>query len=142
LSRYVLDANIVLAAFVGTLASPPALLLAGVHNGDLEAVACPLLVDEVRDNLAKPYFRGLLSELDAREALEAYSDLAVMFADPTDVESVLRDSDDDYLLALASTSGAEAIITGDKDLLDHAGLRPPAIEARAACERIGLIERR
>jgi hypothetical protein len=33
LSRYVLDANIVLAAFVGTLASPPALLLAGVHNG-------------------------------------------------------------------------------------------------------------
>jgi hypothetical protein len=52
LSRYVLDANIVLAAFVGTLASPPALLLAGVHNGDLEAVACPLLVDEVRDNLA------------------------------------------------------------------------------------------
>jgi predicted nucleic acid-binding protein len=45
-------------------------------------------------------------------------------------------------LALASASGAEAIITGDKDLLDHAGLRPPAIEARAACERIGLIERR
>jgi len=117
-------------------------LLAGVHNGDLEAVACPLLVDEVRDNLAKPYFRGLLSELDAREALEAYSDLAVMFADPADVEPVLRDSDDDYLLALASASGAEAIITGDKDLLDHAGLRPPAIEARAACERIGLIERR
>jgi predicted nucleic acid-binding protein len=62
--------------------------------------------------------------------------------DPTDVEPVLRDSDDDYLLALASTSGAEAIITGDKDLLDHAGLRPPAIEARAACERIGLVERR
>jgi predicted nucleic acid-binding protein len=83
-----------------------------------------------------------LSELDAREALEAYSDLAVMFADPTDVEPVLRDPDDDYLLALASASGAEAIITGDKDLLDHAGLRPPAIEARAACERIGLIERR
>jgi hypothetical protein len=71
LNRYVLDANIVLAAFVGTLASPPALLLVGVHNGDLEAVACPLLVDEVRDNLAKPYFRGLLSELAAREAMEA-----------------------------------------------------------------------
>jgi hypothetical protein len=73
-------------------ATPPALLLAGVHNGDLEAVACPLLIEEVRDNPAKPYFRALLSELEAQEAVEAYSDLAVMLADPIDVEPVLRDS--------------------------------------------------
>jgi putative PIN family toxin of toxin-antitoxin system len=142
LSRYVLDANIVLAAFAGLPGAPPALLLAGVHNGDLEAVACPLLVGEVRDNLAKPYFRALLSELEAQEAVDAYADLAVMLADPIDVERVLRDSEDDYLVALARASGAPAIITGDKDLLDHEGLRPLAIDARAACELIGLIERR
>jgi putative PIN family toxin of toxin-antitoxin system len=142
LSRYVLDANVVLAAFVGRPSAPPALLLAGVHNGDLEAVACPLLIEEVHDNLASPYFRRLLSELEAREAVEAYRDLAVMLADPTYVESVLRDSEDDYLVAIAIASGAEAIITGDKDLLDHVGLRPPAFGARAACERIGLTTQR
>jgi uncharacterized protein len=142
LSRYVLDANIVLAAFAGRPGAPPALLLAGVHNGDLEAVACPLLIDEVRGNLAKPYFRALLSELEAQEAVEAYSDLVVMLADPMDVEPVLRDSEDDYLVAIARASSAQAIITGDKDLLDHLGLRPQAIEARAACELIGLIERK
>jgi putative PIN family toxin of toxin-antitoxin system len=142
LSRYVLDANIVLAAFAGRPGAPPALLLAGVHNGDLEAVACPLLIGEVRDNLAKPYFRALLSELEAQEAVEAFSDLAVMLADPIDVEPVLRDSEDDYLVALARASGSQAIVTGDKHLLDHVGLRPLAIEARAACELIGLIERR
>jgi putative PIN family toxin of toxin-antitoxin system len=142
LSRYVLDANIVLAAFAGRPGAPPALLLAGIHNGDLEAVACPLLIGEVRDNLANPYFQALMSEFEAQEAIEAYSDLAVMLADPTDIEPVLRDSEDDYLLALARASDAQAIITGDKDLLDHVGLRPPAIEARAACELIGLIERR
>jgi uncharacterized protein len=141
LSRYVLDANIVLAAFVGRSGAPPALLLAGVHNGDLEAVACPLLIGEVRDNLAKPYFRALLSELEAQEAVDAYSNLAIMLADPVDVEPVLRDSEDDYLLAIARASGAQAIVTGDRDLLDHGGLRPPAIETRAACELIGLIER-
>lgn|ERR1700722_4946726 len=92
--------------------------------------------------LTEPYFRRLLSELEAREAVEAYSDLAVMLADPTDVEPVLRGSEDDYLVAIASVSGAQAIITGDKDLLDHADLRPPAIDARMACEQIGLIERR
>ncbi len=142
MSRYVLDANIVLAAFAGRPGAPPALLLAGVHNGDLEAVACPLLIDEVRGNLAKPYFRALLSELEAQEAVEAYSDLVVMLADPMDVEPVLRDSEDDYLVAIARASSAQAIITGDKDLLDHLGLRPQAIEARAACELIGLIERK
>jgi putative PIN family toxin of toxin-antitoxin system len=142
LSRYVLDANIVLAAFVGRAGAPPATGFAGVHNGDLEAVACPLLIEEVRDSLAEPYFRGLLSELEAQEAVEAYSDLTVMLADPTDVEPVLRDPEDDYLLALARASGAQAIITGDKDLLDHEGLRPPAIVARAACKQIGLIDRR
>jgi predicted nucleic acid-binding protein len=52
---------------------------------------------------------------------------------------VLRDSDDDYLLALAAASGAEMIVTGDKDLLDHpGGLQPPAITARQAVEQVGL----
>ncbi len=49
---------------------------------------------------------------------------------------MLRDSSDDYLLALARSSKAEAIVTGDKDLLDHAGLQPPAISAREATRRL------
>jgi uncharacterized protein len=96
----------------------------------------------VRENLVAPYFRSLLSELEAREAVDAYSELAVVRSDPTDVEPVLRDPDDDYLVALARASNAEAIVTGDKDLLDHVDLQPPAIDARAACELIGLIEPR
>jgi predicted nucleic acid-binding protein len=62
-----------------------------------------------------------------------------MREDPTEVEPVLRDPGDDYLLALARAGGAEAIITGDKDLLDHAGaLEPRAIGARDACDLLGL----
>jgi uncharacterized protein len=140
LSRFVLDANIVLAALAGRPDAPPALLLAGVHNGDLEAVACPLLIEEIRDNLEKPYFRARLNELEAHEALEAYSAVAVMLANPTDVEPVLRDPEDDYLLALARDSSAEAIITGDKDLLDHPELMPRAVDARSACGLAGLGE--
>jgi hypothetical protein len=36
--------------------------------------------------------------------------------------------------------GAGLIVTGDKDLLDHAGLQPPAIDPRSACEQLGLIQ--
>lgn len=140
MSRFVLDANIVLAALAGRADAPPALLLAGVHNGDLEAVACPLLIEEIRDNLEKPYFRARLNELEAHEALEAYSAVAVMLANPADVEAVLRDPEDDYLLALARNSNAEAIITGDKDLLDHPELSPRAIDARSACGLADLGE--
>jgi putative PIN family toxin of toxin-antitoxin system len=138
LSRFVLDANIVLAALAGRPDAPPALLLAGIHNGDLEAVACPLLIEEIRGNLEKPYFRARLTELEAREAVDAYCAVAVMLADPTDVEPTLRDADDDYLVALARESEAEGIITGDNDLLDHPGLRPQAIDARSACGIVGL----
>jgi putative PIN family toxin of toxin-antitoxin system len=138
LSRFVLDANIVLAALAGRPDTPPALLLAGIHNGDLEAVACPLLIEEVRNNLEKPYFRARLTELEAREAVDAYSAVAVMLANPTDVEPILRDAGDDYLVALARKSEAEGIITGDNDLLDHAGLSPQAIDARSACGIVGL----
>lgn len=66
----------------------------------------------------------------------------MMFADPAETKPVLRDPDDDYLPTLAISSGARAIITGDRDLLDHDGLQPPAIDARTACELTRLIERR
>lgn len=138
MSRFVLDANILLAALAGRPDAPPALLLAGVHSGDFEAVACPLLIKEVRDNLEKPYFRAKLSELEAREAIDAFSAVAAMLPDPTDVEAILRDNEDDYLVALARDSEAEAIVTGDNDLLEHAGLSPRAIDARSACGLIGL----
>jgi len=51
---------------------------------------------------------------------------------------VLRDPNDDYLLALVASAGAQAIVTGDKDLLEHPGLHPPAITARQALEQLRL----
>jgi uncharacterized protein len=140
LTRFVLDANILLAALAGRSSAPPALLLAGAHNGNIEAVACPLLVAEIRENLRKPYFRARLSELEAQEALDAYVELCVMLADPRDVEPLLRDPQDDYLVALARAAKARAIVTGDKDLLDHPQLYSPAIDASAACELMRLTE--
>lgn len=45
-----------------------------------------------------------------------------------------------YLIEEVHTAKAELIVTGDKDLLEHIGLQPPAINARNACELLGLIE--
>jgi predicted nucleic acid-binding protein len=44
-------------------------------------------------------------------------------------------------MAPSASAGAEAIITGDKDLLDHKEqLDPPALNLREACELLALID--
>jgi putative PIN family toxin of toxin-antitoxin system len=101
-------------------------------------VACSHLLGEVRKTLRKPYFRKRIDKSAAEDALAMLEAAGVMRKDPKAVEEVLRDPTDDYLVALAREADAEAIVSGDKDLLDHAGLEPPAINAREACELLGL----
>ncbi len=54
---------------------------------------------------------------------------------------MFRDLGDDYLVALARASHADAIVTGDRDLLDHKGLEPPAVTAHEACASLVLLDR-
>ena len=136
MKRVVVDSNVLLSALVGNPEAAPAILLDAIHDHTVEMVACPALIAEVRENLTEPYFRALLDEGEAAQAVSAIERIAVMLDDPVDPEPVLRDSSDDYLLALARSAKAEAIVTGDKDLLDHAGLQPPAISAREATGRL------
>lgn len=136
MKRVVVDPNVLLSALVGKPDAPPAVLLEAIHDHTVEMIACPALIAEVRKILAEPYFRALLDEGEAGQAVAALQRVAVMRDDPVDPKPVLRDPSDDYLLALAQAGEAEAIVTGDKDLLDHADLSPPAIRAREAVDRL------
>jgi len=139
LKYLVIDPNVLLSALRGPAYSPPALLLAAVRADEVGVAACPRLIAEVVRGLEKPYFRKRISAEEARESVALIERIFAMLDDPGGIEPVLRDPDDDYLLALARDAGAEAIITGDKDLLDHAGeLEPRAISAREACRMLGL----
>ncbi len=107
---------------------------------EFEAVVCPKLVQEFRDALDSRYFQERFDERDLDGIVTSVTGAATMYGDPARVEPLLRDADDDYLVALARESGAEAIVSGDKDLLDHPGLEPAAIDARAACKLLGLLD--
>ena len=63
----------------------------------------------------------------------------IRLRDPRDPRPILRALNDDDLVALALSARARAIVTGDKDLLRHPGLHPPAITPRSACELLGLL---
>ena len=64
---------------------------------------------------------------------------SVNLRDPRSSPAVLRDPTDDYLVALAITARARAIVSSDKDVLDHPGLHPPALTPREACELLWLL---
>ena len=137
--RLLLDASTLASGIAGlTYQGPSARLVEQLRAGAVEVVLCPTLLDELRRTLAKPYFVQRLPAEQASAAVDGLIALSVLLDDPTGPPRVLRDPNDDYLLVLAATSGAEMIVTGDKDLLEHPGLQPPAITARQALEQLGL----
>jgi putative PIN family toxin of toxin-antitoxin system len=140
LKRLVVDASTLVS---GVASRPgggaPWLILAALLDFDFEAVVCPRLIGEFRDALGSKYFRERFDPDDLAEIVTAGEGATIVYNDPADIEAVLRDPDDDYLVALARESGADAIVSGDHDLLDHLGLKPSAIDARTACKRLGLI---
>lgn len=138
MTRLVLDASVLISAAVARPGTPTALLMDAVEDGRVEMVACERLIGEVRRGLEGSYFRERLPAEDREAVLTALERIALMHDDPASPPAVLRDPDDDYLLALALDVDAEAIVTGDRDLLDHPGLEPDAITAREACRRLGL----
>jgi putative PIN family toxin of toxin-antitoxin system len=118
--RVVADANVLVsAALARSPQAPSVLTLDAALDGRIELVTSPLLLREIAMVLARPRLRKYLS---AEEAARFLADLAaqtILLVDPKDPPSaVCRDPRDDYLVALATASGAEAIVTGDLDLLE------------------------
>lgn len=138
MSRLLLDTSVLLSGIVGRPTSPPARLLIGMREGAGELLCCPMIMRELRAGLAKPYFRKRVRPDEAEEIVTALGLVAIMEPDPVHPPTILRDPTDDFLVAVARDRKAEAIVSGDRDLLDHEGLRPPAIDARQACELLGL----
>lgn len=118
----------------------PWLILAALLDFDFEAIVCPRLIGEFRDALASKYFRERFDPDDLEEIVASVVDMATQYDDPTEIAALLRDPDDDYLVALAREAGADAIVTGDRDLLDHPDLQPEPLAARAACQLLGLVD--
>jgi len=139
--RVVADANaLVSAALARSPQAPSPLTLEAALDGRIELVTSPLLFQEIATVLARP---RLQKHLSAEEALRFVTDLAaqtILTVDPSAPHpAVCRDPHDDYLVALATASGADAIVTGDLDLLaiDPSQLAVEIITPRQPVDRLG-----
>lgn len=138
MTRLLIDANVFASSAVTVPGSPSARILDAVTSGLIEFVACDQLLKELDRTLRRPYFAHRLPPDGPEIFCRLLHRWAVILADPVDPPAVLRDPGDDYLVALARSGGIDAIVTGDRDLLDHEGLEPPAITVQQACERFGV----
>jgi putative PIN family toxin of toxin-antitoxin system len=117
--RVVLDTNVVVSGVLwrGT----PYRLLEKMRNQypRLKIYSSTVLLDELTDVFIRPYFSGRLAQIGktAREVLTDYVEL-VELVEPMEVPRIVRDPDDNHVLACALAARAELIVSGDRDLLD------------------------
>lgn len=112
-----LDTNVVLSALLWQ--GRPAELLDFAGDGEIGLFTSEHLIEELRLSLAKPKLAAKLSAigLTPDEHAANYASLATVIEPPTLFAPVARDRDDDHVLACALGAQANAIVTGDDDLL-------------------------
>jgi putative PIN family toxin of toxin-antitoxin system len=89
------------------------------------------------DVLALPKFAHAAREGHAADFVEALRAGATLVEDPPREEDITRDPKDDYLVRLARSSHASALVSGDRDLLE-AGLEDVEVVApRAFVDGLG-----
>lgn len=124
--RVVLDTNVVVSALLW--GGIPYRLIQAASAGDIALFASAVLLDELRDTLARPHLASRLAQQPAsvEQAIGLYSQL-VGHVVPRTIAPTSRDPDDDHVLACALAAKAQLIVSGDKDLLDLCHYRTIAI---------------
>ena len=122
----VIDPNVLISALIKPASGNPAALVRAIEAGDLVAVVSPILVAQLDETAARPKFRRYFTLVDGwtlRGLLEAHGR---WHSDPPPGPALTRDPNDDYLVRLCRASGADWLVSGDKDLRD-AGLGDLAV---------------
>lgn len=116
--RIVLDTNIVLSGLLWR--GPPYGLLTHIgQNPGIQLFSSQALLDELTDVLTRPSPAKRLKLINktAHEVLADYVNAVTVLQPQPLARPVCRDPEDDEVLALALLAEAQAIVSGDHDLL-------------------------
>jgi putative PIN family toxin of toxin-antitoxin system len=110
-----------------------------VLDGRVELMGSPMLLTEIASVLGRPRLRRYLSIDEAARFIDDLASQATLAHDaPSPHPAVCRDSHDDYLVALAVATGADLIVTGDRDLLELTNPPVAVVTPRAFVERLDV----
>ena len=124
--RGVVDTNVLVSALVARRGVCGQLLDAGV-DGRWRLVVSPLLLVELEGVLGRKKF-SRIAIAEVEQFVAAVQRHAEVVPDaPQPWPRVTRDPADDYLVALAQSAGADALVSGDLDLAELSDLSPPVM---------------
>ena len=124
--RVVADTNTVISGILWQ--GNPRRVLDAARDALIELYTSRVLLEELEDALSREKFASRLSlaNLTAKYVVRNFSSVAVVI-EPAPIKAViLRDPDDDAVLACALSASCDVIVSGDNDLLDlkeHLGIR-------------------
>jgi len=141
MKRAVLDTNTIISGLLSPK-SPPGKILSLALQGKFSLASSEHLVDELRRAMKYERVATILTERGWTEEdfirfIEGFRKICMLTQDNPLSEQICRDPDDDWLLACAEESGAELIVSGDKDvtsLKKYKGTR--ILDARSFLEEL------
>jgi len=114
----------------------PARVLRAWEHGRFELVVSEHLVSELAGVLARPKFADSITGADVDRVLELLRK-ATLLPDRPASARLTEDTDDDYLAALAETSGAAFLVTGDRALGRRTSSTVAVVTPRDFLEQLG-----
>lgn len=133
--RAVLDPNVLISAVISPAGAPREIVTAWTQ-GSFDLVVSPLLLDELRDVLARPRFRRWVKRCHRRRVRRGTHRAATIIDDPPGVPGLPPDPDDDYLIALARVAEADYLVSGDRHLTGISDPIPPVLTPREFRDRL------
>jgi putative PIN family toxin of toxin-antitoxin system len=109
--RVLLDTNVLISGIL--FRGVPRTLLERAIRGEFDLVTSAALLDELEDVFVRSFELPPALARAVRTELETLAEVVA----PADVPALSRDPDDDEVLAAAVVGQADAVVTGDQDLL-------------------------
>lgn len=117
--RAVVDTSVLVSALIGDPDAGPGQLVDAWREQRFVLVVSPNLLAELTEVLARPKLERWAGDGRGQAYVEAFAARSEEHVDPPRSSSEgVRDPDDDYLVDLTSASGAEILVSLDRDLLD------------------------
>ena len=115
--RVVIDPNVYISATLSP-SGTPAQLMRRWRLRQFDMIVSAKLLDELDTTLRRDRIRPYVALDDVDDLIDELRRRAEPADDPEHAAPVSRDPDDDYLIALALETDADALVSGDLDLTD------------------------
>lgn len=139
--RVVLDTNVLLSG-IAYPASVPGKIMTAWRHGSVDVLLSTYILDELQRLLPRLTNRHGLTLAEIEDLIDALSIQAEVIEPLLGTEPDLRDADDQpvlgTLLAALKISGADYLVTGDKDMLALAERYPIVTPAKFWATHAGL----